>query len=411
MIAARRFPRAMLAAACVTALAAGVSGCGSGGFQGIYSLPLPGGARLGDHPYTVTAAFSDVEELVPHSDVKVNDVSVGRVSAITLPPNSWSARVTMQLNGDVKLPANATARLQQSSLLGEEYIALGPPVLETPVGRLADHAAIPLARTENAVQVEQVLGALSLLLNNGGIGQLHDIDSELDKALHGNEPQIRDFFKRIDTFVRTLNKHKRDITRALDGLSGLSGTLATRNRQIGRALDTLPGGLRELNRQRGALVTMLNGLNRLSGVAVNTVKKSKKNTVADLKALEPTLNKLADAGDKLPKALEVLFTYPFTDQVLTDIRGDYLNTYLKLSTPSPMQIVPPLTASDDPGAAQSTSSRSSKAAPGTATDTTPLPLPTVTATQVTPGIRAPSADPSPSGDPSPSSGSPTGGGR
>jgi len=67
----------------ITGLAAGViaavtavcvAGCSSGGFNGIYSIPLPGGANLGPHPYQVTAEFSNVVDLVPQSSVKVNNV-------------------------------------------------------------------------------------------------------------------------------------------------------------------------------------------------------------------------------------------------------------------------------------------------------------------------------------------------
>src|SRR5262249_57895172 len=52
--------RVPLLAAGVTAVAVCAAGCGSGGFNGIYSLPLPGGANLGPHPYQVTAEFSNV---------------------------------------------------------------------------------------------------------------------------------------------------------------------------------------------------------------------------------------------------------------------------------------------------------------------------------------------------------------
>ena len=86
--------------AAVTAVC--VAGCGSGGFNGIYSIPLPGGASLGSHPYQVTAEFSNVGDLVPQSAVKVNDVSVGRVTKIYLPPRSWTARVTMIINGSIR---------------------------------------------------------------------------------------------------------------------------------------------------------------------------------------------------------------------------------------------------------------------------------------------------------------------
>ncbi|CAM5717340.1 hypothetical protein SALBM217S_08607 [Streptomyces griseoloalbus] len=41
-----------------------------GGFGGIEDLPLPGGADLGDRPYTVTAELGDVLSLVPHSAVR-----------------------------------------------------------------------------------------------------------------------------------------------------------------------------------------------------------------------------------------------------------------------------------------------------------------------------------------------------
>ena len=51
----------------------------------MYDLPLPGGADVGAHPYTVTAQFTDVLDLVPQAAVKVNDVAVGRVQSITLP--------------------------------------------------------------------------------------------------------------------------------------------------------------------------------------------------------------------------------------------------------------------------------------------------------------------------------------
>ncbi|WP_234285243.1 MlaD family protein [Streptomyces venezuelae] len=115
-------------------------------FDGIEDLPLPGGADLGSHPYTVTAELDDVLSLVPQSAVKVNDVAVGRVTAIELGTGDWSARVTLKINGDVRLPAGAGARLEQSSLLGEKYIQLVAPAKDDG-GRLADGSVIPLART------------------------------------------------------------------------------------------------------------------------------------------------------------------------------------------------------------------------------------------------------------------------
>ena len=70
---------------------------------------------------------------------------------------------------------------------------------------------------------------------------------------------------------------------------------------------------------------MLNALNSLSGVAVDTVTKSRDQLVANLKALQPTLNKLGEAGPNLPNALQILLTYPFPDYAGNVIKGDYAN--------------------------------------------------------------------------------------
>ena len=50
----------------------------------VYELPLPGGTGTGDDPITVTVQFNDVLDLVPQSTVKVNDVSVGKVTEVDL---------------------------------------------------------------------------------------------------------------------------------------------------------------------------------------------------------------------------------------------------------------------------------------------------------------------------------------
>jgi phospholipid/cholesterol/gamma-HCH transport system substrate-binding protein len=329
------------AAGMLAATVAGCSGSG-GGYSGIYSLPLPGGASLGSHPYRVTAEFANVLDLVPQSAVRVNDAAVGRVVRIYLPRGSWTARVEMLVNGNVRLPSNAIAQIQQSSLLGEQFVALSAPPGAASAGRLGNNAMIPVYRTTSNATVEQVLGALSLLLNGGGINQLHTIVTELNHALAGNEPRIRAMLPQLSHLLVNLYQHRDDIKSALDGLNRLSATLRARDRQIGYVLSNLSPGLKVLARQHAQLVTMLNSLHRLTGVAVGTINASQASFVADLRALAPTLQQLASAGRNLPLALQVLLTYPFTDQVLQDVKGDYLNTYLSVTARHGTTIIPPV---------------------------------------------------------------------
>lgn len=332
------------------ALALGAVTTGLPRFDGIEDLPLPGGADLGDHPYTVTAELRDVLSLVPQSAVKVNDVAVGRVTAVELGDDAWSARVTMRINGDVRLPADAGARLEQSSLLGEKYVQLVAPARESGstagtgsgAGRLEDGGVIPVSRTSRDTEVEEVFGALSLLLNGGGVNQLKTITRELNAALGGREPEVRSVLKRVNTLVTDLDDNRGDITDALDAANRLSATLATRKDDVGTVLTDLSPGLKTLERQRGSLLTMLRSLDTLSGVAVSTIDASKDDMIADLKAIAPTLKALADAGADLPDSLQVLLTYPFTDEVLRGVKGDYLNVYLDMTAVPGTQVIPPL---------------------------------------------------------------------
>ncbi|GAA5160284.1 MCE family protein [Amycolatopsis dongchuanensis] len=306
-----------------------LGGCGTGGFAGLYSTPLPGGADLGDHPYHVTAQFTDVLDLVPQASVKVNDVAVGRVDKIDLAPDTRSAIVSMRVNGDVKLPANAYADLRQSSLLGEKFVQLREPESGAE-GTLADGAVIPLPRTNRNPEVEEVLGALSLLLNGGGVNQLADITRELNKALTGNEAEIRALLSRVDQLATELDGQKSEIIRAIDGLNRLSSTLVGQTANLSNALDNLAPGLKVLTEQRDQLVGMLQSLDTLSGVAVDTIDKSKAQLIDNLKALTPTLTKLAEAGQNLPTALKILPTYPLPDVAGEVVRGDYANVRARL---------------------------------------------------------------------------------
>src|SRR5262245_12671346 len=83
-----------------------LSGCGRGGLN---SIPLPGVQGVGRGAFTVRAQMPDVDNIEPNSRVRVGDVNVGTVRRIER--QGWHALVTMQLNGDVVLPANATAKL------------------------------------------------------------------------------------------------------------------------------------------------------------------------------------------------------------------------------------------------------------------------------------------------------------
>jgi phospholipid/cholesterol/gamma-HCH transport system substrate-binding protein len=312
-----RARRAAVALAVGTALLT-VTGC-----QGAFDLPLPGGAPKGGPVIHVTAEFADVLDLVPQSSVKVDEVTVGSVEKIEL--NGWTARVTLRLPKDVQLPDNAVAELKQTSLLGEKYVQLSAPPASAPEGHLGDGDNIPLDRTGRNPEVEEVLSAMSLLLNGGGVAQLKTIETELNNAMSGNEVQIRDVIKQLDTFVGGLDAQKSEIVRAIDNIDKLSGKLAAQKDDLAKALEAMPQGLKILADQRQQLVRMLQALSRLGAVGTGVIKASKDDTRANLEALQPILAQLTKAGDDLPRSMQLLLTYPFSDGTVGAMKGDYTN--------------------------------------------------------------------------------------
>jgi phospholipid/cholesterol/gamma-HCH transport system substrate-binding protein len=186
--------------------------------------------------------------------------------------------------------------------------------------------------------------------------------------------------------MTNLNGQRQHITAALDGLDRLSATLAGRDRQIGTVLDNLSPGLAVLDQQRGQLVTLLNSLGKLSNVAVDTINRSTQNFAADARSLGPVLQQLANAGQALPQALQVLLTYPFTDQVLNDFKGDYLNVFLSLTAARGTTIIPALNPDESlTDGTTGTASSALRSSAGSAAPP-PLPLPVIDGTgTVTPG--------------------------
>ncbi len=302
----------------------------------VYSLPLPGGADLGDNPIRVTVEFNDVLDLVPESAVKVDDVSVGKVDKVDL--DGYKAKVTLLVRRSVKLPDNATAEIRQTSLLGEKFVSLGQPTSGVPVGTLGNGDNIPITSTQKNSEVEEVLGALSFLLNGGGVGQLKTITTELNKALGGREGSVRSVLEQLRVFATQFDQNRDKIVTAIDRVNSLSVSLNKNTGVLDQALDELPGAVASIDRQRDDLVKMLDALDNLSAVGTRVIKASKESTIDSLRALSPTLNELAKAGDALPRSLQVVLTFPFIDDVVgktpaqaRDLHmGDYTNLSAQL---------------------------------------------------------------------------------
>lgn len=310
----------------VAVLALGLlSGCT---FSGLNEVHLPGGPHLGSHPIHITVDLANTASLAEQSAVKVDDVTVGDVESISI--SGWQPQAQVVLAEGTVLPANAVASVRQTGLLGEKYLELSVPTGVPATGQLADGAVIPASRTTTGVEVEEVLGALSLLLNGGNIDAIRTITVELHRALGGRTGDARALISQLNQFTGTLSANRDAIVGALNGLDRLAGRLAAGHRTIEDAISAIQPAVALLANQRRQLNALLTATTKLATVGNATLQATQADLISNLQSLQPILTRLNEAGDSLPRRLKFLLSFPFPDAIMTAIHGDYVNANLQI---------------------------------------------------------------------------------
>lgn len=297
------------------------AGCG---WRGLNSLQLPGTEGKQPGAFTIQAQLPDVSNIQQNSRVRVGDVNVGNVTKIER--QGWHALVTMVLNGNVDLPENATVAVGQTSLLGSLHLELAAPVAVPAEGRLHDGSVIPLSAGGAYPSTEQTLAAVSLLLNNGGVGQIQDITRTFSTAFAGRENDLRSLIVELDKFIGYTNQQTGDIIGATERLNSFVGQLAGQKPIVDRALEAIPDALALLQDERADFVDAVDQLGKFSALAADSVNQTKATLVHELEDIGPVLQSLADAGPALTRSLSFFSVYPYVKEMLPKwVRGDYAN--------------------------------------------------------------------------------------
>jgi phospholipid/cholesterol/gamma-HCH transport system substrate-binding protein len=108
----------------------------------------------------LTATFDEIGGLKKRAQVVIGGVRVGQVKEIDL-ADDFRARVTLDVDGELALPADTSASILTSGVLGDQYIALEPggePELLGPGEQIQF--------TQSAVILERLIG--KLIQNIGG---------------------------------------------------------------------------------------------------------------------------------------------------------------------------------------------------------------------------------------------------
>ncbi len=310
--------RPLLVTAAGALLAVGLAGCG------ISLQTLPKLSNVKGATYPIQAQFSNVLNLPINAQVRNGAQVIGQVGSIST--HDFMADVTLEIKKTVTVVQGTTAQVRFDNPLGDEYVLLTAPPQASSAPALPAHSVISEDDTSTAPSVEDTFGALSLLLNGGGINQLQVIIHELNNTFNGNQPQIRQLLTTINTAVTTLSNGHVPVDNALAAIEHLTQTL---NGSNGSGAKTISTGVASIAPAIGILASenssfdqLISSLAGLGAAGTKIAQQSTTNSVNDLNDLLPVVNELNGVAQQLGPDLATLSRFEADTPRI--VPGDYL---------------------------------------------------------------------------------------
>lgn len=217
-----------------------------------------GKVRFGE-TMIVEAIFENASGIVKDAPVMMAGIEVGHVESMEV--KNQRAKMTLVINPEVQVFADARAEIRAKSLLGEKYIAIIPGSYES--GQLQNGALIE--NTMTPVDLDEVLNHLAPVLTNLDPHDLNTIVHTLAMSFKGRENDLGEMISGASTLLKTVGNNKEEIERIiknLDGTTAKANTLLARN---GPAIEQMIGNLNAVsNDLRTEAPTLVRNLNDVS---------------------------------------------------------------------------------------------------------------------------------------------------
>lgn len=281
----------------------------------------------------VTAYFTSTVGIYPGTDVRVLGVQVGTVE--TVQPQGRQVKVTLFVQNDVSVPANAGAVLVAPAVVSDRYVQLAPVYTGGP--QLADNATIPVTQTATPVEIDELttnLNALAAALGPQGAnkdGALSDVLHTGAANLGGNGEAMRDTINQLGQATRTLSGSQDDLFGTVDALQKFTTMLAGNDGQVKQVNTQLASVSQYLAGEREDLGAAMQELAVALGTVRDFIAENRgliESNVTKLAGITQVLvqqrNSLAETLDTAPLAVDnVLNAYnPATHTI--DARGNLL---------------------------------------------------------------------------------------
>lgn len=92
----------------------------------VFALRTTGTALTEGQGYPLHATFRSAEGVRPGTEVRLAGVRIGTVTALTLDPQSFRARIAISVQNGIDLPADSTIQVASEGLLGGTFVEILP---------------------------------------------------------------------------------------------------------------------------------------------------------------------------------------------------------------------------------------------------------------------------------------------
>lgn len=270
---------------------------------------------------TVTVETGSVgNEMHPYAEVKMRGVVVGEVREISAADGGRAARLTLALKPGVldRIPADVSAQMLPTTLFGERFVSLVPSGNgDTAAETLAAGSVIPQDRSENAIELEQVLDNLLPLLTAVKPAKLSATLTAMADALDGRGEKLGDTLVELDAHLKKLNPHLPTLNRDIRELVEFGHLYADAAPDLVNALHdatTTSGTIAEKREDLGTLY----GTTTVTAQDLDTFLRQNQENIIRLSAdSRPTVEKLAEYAPSFPCTLRTLADFvPVMDKAL-----------------------------------------------------------------------------------------------
>jgi phospholipid/cholesterol/gamma-HCH transport system substrate-binding protein len=279
----------------------------------VLALLVVGGAALVVRnaffkPNTFTAYFTSATATYPGDEVRVSGVKVGTIKSIT--PEGERVKVTLTIDRDVPVPADAKAVIVAQNLVAARYVQLAP-AYRTSGPTMKDGAVIPIDRTAVPVEWDEVKTQLMRLATDLGphngvsstsVGRF--IDSTAN-ALEGNGEKLRSTLAELSGVGRILADGSGNIVQIITGLQTFVAALRDSNTQIVQFQDRLATLTSVIDDSNSNLDAALKDLSVAVGDVQRFIAGTRDQTAEQIQRLGNVTQTLVDHQKDLEQVLHV----------------------------------------------------------------------------------------------------------